>query len=185
MRILEEISSAKVITYPRSGQNLFRDLLNQQDYFMPHSHEITDFLNEKHVVTIARNPVDSVASAIAMVDFYKEHYKEEISHLMIPSMLIKYEKTYAWLLENATYIIAYEDLTNNPKETVEKFLDYLSLKRSNVDYKLNMSKDNPDHLSLVSSKNVDSYPKYLEHVKASAFLESAEKIYEKVLSKKI
>jgi hypothetical protein len=185
LRVLEEISNTKIITYPRSGQNLFRDLLDQQDYSILHSHEIADFLNEKHVVTIVRNPVDSVASAMAMIDFYKEHYKEKINYLMIPSMLIKYEETYTWLLENATYIISYEDLIGNPKDTVEKFLDHLSLKRTSVDYRLDMSRDNPNHLSLVSSKNVDSYPGHLEHVKASAFLENAEKIYQRILLEKV
>jgi hypothetical protein len=185
LRALKEIENAKIITYPRSGQNLFRDLLDQQEYSILHSHEITDFLDKEHVITIIRNPIESVASNMAMMDFYKNLYKEEIGPFMVPSMLKKYEETYAWLLKNATYVILYETLIDNPKNTIEKFLDDFSLKRADVSYALNLSKDNPDHLSLVSSKKVDSYPEYLEHVRTSVFLEDAQKMYQKVLSAKV
>jgi hypothetical protein len=116
-----------------------------------------------------------------MIDFYKEHYKEEINYLMIPSMLIKYEETYTWLLENATYIISYEDLTNNPKNTVEYFLDYFSLKRLDIDYNLDLSRDDPSQGYLVSSKNTDSYLGALEYTKTAPFVEDAKEVYQRLL----
>jgi hypothetical protein len=181
---MAEIKDAKLITYPRSGQNLFTGLLGQQNYSISRSHEISDFSNQSHVITIIRNPVDSVASAIAMVDFYKEFYEQEIGYSLIPSMLKEYERMYAWLLENATYVISYDDLLHNPKRTVEKFLNDLGLEWGSIEYDLGLTRDNPKNLSLVSSKNVDSYPGYLEYVKTASFVEDAKKIYAKLLLKK-
>ena len=170
----------KLITYPRSGQNLFRMLLGQQGYFIPASHEITHFLDKKQTITIIRNPVESVASDMAMLDFYKK----ESGYGIVPRMLKKYEETYTWLLENATYIVSYEDLINDPKDTVEKFLDHFSLKRSSVDYQLNLSKDDAKEGYLVSSKNLSSYPKALEYTKTAPFIEDAKEIYQKLLFSK-
>lgn len=170
----------KLITYPRSGQNLFRMLLRQQGYSINSSHNTADFLDKKNVISIVRNPVDSVASATAMVDFYKK----ENGYGIIPQMLKKYEETYAWLLENATYIISYEDLTNDPKNTIEHFLDYFSLKRSEVNYNLNLSMDDPSQGYLVSSKNVDSYKDALEYTKTDSLVEDAKEIYQKLLFSK-
>jgi len=176
----KEIEDIRLITYPRSGQNLFRMLLAQQGYAISSSHNTADFLDKKHVISIVRNPIDSVASAMAMIDFYKK----ENSYEIIPQMLKKYEETYTWLLENATYIISYEDLTNDPKNTVEYFLDYFSLKRSEVNYELNLSRDDPSQGYLVSSKNVDSYKDALEYTKTAPFLQDAKEIYQKLLFSK-
>jgi len=176
----KEIKDMRLITYPRSGQNLFRMLLRQQGYKISSSHNTADFLDKKHVVSIVRNPVDSVASAMAMIDFYKK----ENGYVIIPRMLKKYEETYTWLLENATYIISYEDLTNDPKNTIEYFLDYFSLKRSDIVYDLNLSKDDAKEGYLVSSKNVSSYPEALEYTKTAPFVEDAKEIYQKLLFSK-
>lgn len=176
----KEIEDMKLITYPRSGQNLFRMLLRQQGYSVLASHEITHFLDKKQTITIIRNPVESVASAMAMVDFYKK----ENGYGIIPRMLKKYEETYTWLLENATYVISYEDLTNDPKNTIEKFLDHFSLKRSSVEYQFNLSKDDAKEGYLVSSKNVSSYPEALDYTKTAPFIEDAKEIYQKLVFSK-
>ena len=173
----EEIEDMRLITYPRSGQNLFRMLLGQQGHFIPASHEITDFLDKKQTITIIRNPVESVASAMTMVNFYKK----ENGYGIIPHMLKKYEETYLWLLDNATYIISYEDLIDNPQDTIEKFLDHFSLKKISVEYQLNLCKDDAKEGYLVSSKNVSSYPKALEYTKTSPFIENAKEVYQRLL----
>jgi hypothetical protein len=177
---LTEIEDMRLITYPRSGQNLFRMLLGQQGYRINSSHNTTDFLDKKHIISIVRNPIDSVASAMAMVNFYQK----ENGYGIIPQMIKNYEKTYIWLLKNATYIISYEDLTNNPKNTIEYFLDYFSLKRREVDYDLSLCVDDPNEGYLVSSKNVDSYKGALEYTKTAPFIEDAKEIYQKLLFSK-
>ena len=176
----KEIEDMKLITYPRSGQNLFRMLLGQQGYFIPASHQITHFLDKKQTIAIIRNPVESVASAMAMVDFYKK----ENGYGIIPHMLKKYEETYLWLLDNATYIICYEDLIDSPQNTIEKFLDHFSLKKISVEYQMNLCEDDPKEGYLVSSKNVSSYPGALEYTKTAPFIEDAKEIYQKLLFSK-
>jgi hypothetical protein len=176
----KEIEDMKLITYPRSGQNLFRMLLGQQGHAISSSHNTADFLDKKQTITIIRNPVESVASAMAMVDFYKK----ENGYGIITHMLKKYEETYLWLLDNATYIISYEDLIGSPQDTVEKFLDHFSLKKSSVEYQLNLSKDDAKEGYLVSSKNLNSYPEALEYTKTALFIEDAKEIYQRLLFSK-
>ena len=177
---MTEIEDIKLITYPRSGQNLFRMLLRQQGYRIAASHNTEDFLNKKQVVSIIRNPVDSVASAFAMVSFYKK----EIEYGLVELMLKNYEKTYSWLLSNYAHVILYEDLIERPKEVVEAFLNRFSLNKKDIVYDLNLSKDDPKEKYLVSSKNLDIYNEILEYTKTCLFIDAATESYRKLVFSK-
>jgi hypothetical protein len=155
-------------------------LLAQQGYNVLTSHSIDDFQNQKQTITIARNPVDSVASAFAMVSFYKK----EIEYGLVELMLKNYEKTYTWLLNNYTHVILYEDLIEKPKEVIESFLNRFSLDKKDIVYNLNLSKDDPKEEYLVSSKGLDIYNEILEYTKTCLFINAATESYRKLLFSK-
>ena len=165
-----------IITYPRSGLNLFRSLLEQQYYSSHASHSISEFKNSLSIVTIARNPVDSVASHFAMTSFDRGNEPYEI----IEQFLVQYAEQYAWFLENSAYVVSYDNLIENPKPEMERFFKHFDLSYSQIDYDLTLIKDAIKGY-LKTATRVSFYDKAKTHVLESDALHRAQEAYHKLL----
>jgi hypothetical protein len=167
----------RIVTYPRSGLNFFRELLEQQGHSFDASHSTDKFGKGVIPITIARNPIDSVCSHFAMVSFYIGGGE----YLLLEKFLESYIKDYEWFLSNNAYIISYEDLVEDPKKTIKEFLTNLSLSHTDIEYNINTLRDDSSKQYLVTSKTQPSYEKAKKLILQAKNLEKAKDLYNQAL----
>ena len=132
------------ITYPRSGSHYLRDLVIQKlDIRLDASHIINDA--KGLVITIARNPYDSIHSNITMA----LHYGNKID---IQQIIFLYVDLYRMLYNRANVVIDYDTLVSSPEKIVEFLSDILGQPVNDHTYK-NEMKDIFHENNLVSSKS--------------------------------
>lgn len=146
MSFLEEV---QILTYPRSGANYLKFLL-----FNYSAQYIKVFHNEKNlngkIITIARNPFDSIHSSITMAKHYD--LKESFSNIYVD----EYINIYKFLYKNADVVINYEDLVKFPEKVAKKVCNILKFSKLSPLYPITL-KDNKDYYYLVSSKTSARY----------------------------
>lgn len=171
------IDNFQVVTYPRSGLNLLRILLGQQGYAISSSHLFEGIDKDTSILTIVRNPIDSISSYFGMV----RTHKEDLEYPGIDKMLQTYIETYTWLIENYNYAIDYEDLVSNPDSTIEKLLAYFDMPHKDMEYKLDLLKDDPAEKYLVSSKNTEWYQASRDYIMSAKLIDEADDVYRQML----
>jgi len=120
-------------TYPRSGAHYFdRVFYKNTKFHIEHSHSVDWLYDRKNnkarvVITIARDPKDSIASYIA-------HEKNKFSGLdwyvndtRVSQIITEYIVMYNFLYEHADYIIDFNDLVGKPEETVKRLFTLLDV----------------------------------------------------------
>lgn len=138
----------KIITYPRSGTHYLQNLiLNYSSKEIKYSHDLV--LDNSFIITIARDPFDSIKSTIAM----KKHYFPDT--YMENDYIKHYVDTYIFLNKNADLVIDYEDLINFPEKITKLVCSRLGLNKIPMQYP--MMKDSKEYEYLVSSKTVKEY----------------------------
>jgi hypothetical protein len=164
-----------LITYPRSGSHFFVDVftgitgieLKSSHYF----HNVKDGV----VVTIARNPIDSVSSHIAMTHFFDGF------RLDIQSYINDYNLFYKSIDLEKHIIVDFKDLIQYPIKTVTSVCNILGVSVINDTYiKIDRKVGN----RLDTSKDTTFYKNVRKNIQKDMFVES-ENIYRTVLSKKI
>ena len=161
----------KIIAYPRSGTHYLQNLI------MTHySKKITFSHYPVHentfIITIARDPFDSIQSHIAMNRHYNpETYKEN-------DYVEYYVGLYKYLYNNANLVVDYDDLINLPKETIRMICNLLGFEKNPSDH--NVLENNKDIKYLVSSKTVKEYSQ--EYFKIEDLANCYDEYY-KLLSK--
>jgi hypothetical protein len=144
-----------VLTYPRSGMHFFDDTLYEiEGIHFSRSHfldELFDKNNNKQrvIITIARDPIDSISSYLAI------HHGVADIFLTI-QRITDYVLMYAFLCENADYVIDFNDLVTYPEPVVKKILSLLNIDKN--EYSL----FNRGHISkfknyVPSSKSLKNY----------------------------
>ena len=171
------LNNFQVVSYPRSGLNLLRILLGQQGYSIASYHRFEGIDKNTDILTIVRNPLDTVSSYFSMV---KSHM-DTLDYPGINKMLQTYIETYTWLLNNYSYILDYNDLANSPNTTIERLLSHYDLPHSQIKYRLDLLKDDPSEKYLVSSKNTEWYEASRQYTMSSALIEEADDIYRQML----
>jgi hypothetical protein len=161
----------KIVAYPRSGTHYLQSLI------LAHSSKKITFSHytvpeNRFIITIARDPFDSIQSFVAM----RKHYNPET--YTKTDYLDYYVDLYKYLDLNASLIIDYNDLINFPEETTKMICDLLGFEKTVSDY--NTLDDNKDIEYLVSSKTVKEYGE--EYFKIESMAE-CYKEYQKLLSK--
>jgi hypothetical protein len=138
----------RIITYPRSGTHYLQHLiLTYSSQKIDSSHY--QVFDNSFIITIARNPFDSIKSTMAM----KKHYFPDT---YLDNDYIKYYiDTYTFLNKDANLVIDYEDLVSFPEEITKSVCDTLGFKKNPMEYP--MMKDDKDYEYLVSSKTVKEY----------------------------
>jgi len=174
-----------LLTYPRSGSHYFDDMLYEQEKIhFTKSHypnELFDENNNKQrpIITIARDPLDSVSSYLALNKYL--HFDEMGSQYTILEKITEYAFMYAFLCENADYVIDFNDLVSYPESVVKKILSLLNIDKNKYDL---FDRTEPDRYKdyVPSSKSLPNYK--------SDFLDNFDfnlcyYYYHKLLEKKI
>lgn len=142
------MNSPKMITYPRSGTHYLQNLiLEYSSKKITFSHyPITENI---FIITIVRDPFDSIQSHIAM----NKHYNPET--YTKNDYIEYYVELYKYLDRNANLIIDYNDLISFPQETAKMICDIVGFKKNPSNYK--MHGDKKEIKYLLSSKTVKEY----------------------------
>lgn len=177
-------------TYPRSGSVFFKRLisLNAANFSkLKKGDFIFDFKkthsldnNADLLVTIARNPLDSIVSNTTMMMHYNN--ANTISEALTFA-LKQYCESYKFFIENANVVILFDDLTNNPEAVIKNFLS-IFFKINDYD-KILISIEIDDmkeegHLS--TSKRSEYYDRVLEAC-SSLDLSYANLLFNQLVSK--
>lgn len=106
-------------TYSRSGSHLLVDYLEQtfdikfsrtdleEKYTQYHSNHYTYTDGDRTVITIIRNPFDSISSIVAME---RRFFPDDTVENFISKRLKEYEDFYEYIIGYADYVIKYETL---------------------------------------------------------------------------
>lgn len=138
----------KIIAYPRSGTHHLQNLI-----FEYSSKKITfshyPVPENRFVITIARDPFDSIQSLVAMKKHYSPDTYAETDYADY------YVGLYKYLDSNANIVIDYNDLINFPEEITKMVCNLLGFEKNISEYSALV--DNKDIEYLVSSKTVKEY----------------------------
>jgi hypothetical protein len=117
-----EIIDLTLVTYPRSGSNfLFHYLKHTTDINVMKTHD--KIFNNKNIVTIIRDPFDSIASMVTMQYQYLETYKD-IESIAIIGRINEYKDFYNYLLQNIEFVIDFNNIENKIDEISTKICNY-------------------------------------------------------------
>lgn len=142
------MNSPKIITYPRSGTHYLQNLIlaySSKEIAFSH-YPVTE---NSFIITIARDPFDSIQSHVAMSKHYNPKTYTKNDYIEY------YVGLYKYLYLNANLIIDYNDLIDLPEETTKMICDLLGFKKNPSDYKVSVDKKSIEYL--VSSKTVKEY----------------------------
>jgi len=138
----------KIITYPRSGTHYLQNLIlaySSQEIKFSHYPVAED----SFIITIARDPFDSIHSLVAMKKHYNPKTYTEGDYKEY------YVGLYKYLYKNADLVIDYNNLINFPEETAKMVCDLVGFKKNKSNYKTSANKKSIEYL--VSSKTVKEY----------------------------
>ena len=120
-----------LLTYPRSGSHFFMDTLYEiekinftKSHFLDQLFD-KDNSKQKKIITIARDPIDSISSYLALNKERK--IRDEFS---IVQKTTDYVLMYSFLCENADYVIDFNDLITDPDSVIKKILDLLNIDKN-------------------------------------------------------
>jgi hypothetical protein len=142
------MNPAKIITYPRSGTHYLQNLIltySSQEIIFSH-YQVNE---DSFIITIARDPFDSIQSLVAMRKYYNPDTYTQADYLDY------YVDLYKYLDQNANLVIDYNDLVNFPEETAKMVCNLIGFEKTPSKYK--MDGDNKEIGYLVSSKTVKEY----------------------------
>jgi hypothetical protein len=186
--------SAIIATYPRSGKTYFTYCFNLNFLKeIPYTHLQTkndlaiDLYDE--VITIVRNPYDAISSFVAMeihyFDSVKNFYIDDRENFIkeyILNRVNEYNAFHLKMMDKATIIISFEDLTSNTQDVIN-----FIAKKLNIELKNNIVKDlvvNNEKLKfLKTSKNSEVY-KDVANIINSLNLDNSLDIYNNLLNKR-
>jgi hypothetical protein len=146
--LFHSMNNPKIITYPRSGKHYLEGLILRYS-----SREIESTHKASHddsfIITIARDPFDSIQSNIAMKKYYNPETYEEHDYIDY------YVELYKFLNNNSSLVIDYNDLINFPEEITKTICELIGFENNPSNYE--MYGDNKNYEYLVSSKTVKEY----------------------------
>ena len=170
-----------LVTYPRSGSHYFdREFYKKAKFHIERSHVVNHLFNKDHgkekiIITIARDPKESILSLISLKQFYNFR-PEDINELVSNYILI-----YSFLYEHCDYIIDFNDLVAYPEIVVDKMMNILNINENN--YTNFVTKTNYDSKNfLESAKGV---PVYGDTELNDFNLDDCYFYYNRLLSKKV
>ncbi len=168
-----------LITFPRSGAHFFQNYLKQATgYEIEKTHKPVDI---PHVLTIVRDPIESIASFSAMLIEYNGHSVEET----VAKLIENYEAYYTYFSHHAELVIDYNKLITEPENTVSKFTDIAGIKFNKISY-VDDIVDMKDKRHFKTSKNKDSYTNSIDMLnRMKKELESCYDKYNNLLRKSI
>ncbi len=171
-----------LLTYPRSGSHYFDDLIYEEKKLHFNKSHYLDQLFDKNnnknrtIITIARDPKDSISSYLALFRLHEPGNEHIISEKITEYILM-----YSFLYEHADYVIDFNDLVNNPKPVIEKVLNFISIEEDDY-HRFNTDAVSKFKGFIPSSKPLASYN---DKVLDGFNLDLCYFYYNKLLEKKI
>ena len=169
-----------ICTYPRSGSHYLKDLVRQKlGADLRKSHD--PFLDFKNKITIVRNPLDSVTSAMVMEHRDPKKYTPE----RLDSQIELYKIFYSEIVNNFEIIINYEVLKNNPDSVIKYLSEKMNLEIMNKEYVSNLEnvKNNFDKY-IITCKSKPILYKISKEYFSNQDLVDCWKLYNHALTKK-
>jgi len=171
-----------LLTFPRSGSHYFNDILYKEAKINFNNSHYVDQLFDKNnkkmrtIVTIARDPVDSITSYLALTSPNRKEHEHIVSE-----RITDYTLMYDYLCQNADYVIDFNDLVQQPEAIIKKLIDLMDIS----DYFDNIFNRNiiPKYNGFIStSRTLSSYKKDILN---GHNIDSCYFYYNKLLEKKI
>ena len=189
-----------LITYPRCGSVYLYQLLSytlQRQLYKTHFYntikndfskdkeyydnaETESFKKEHYVITVLRNPVDSISSLTAMEHFYSEDKGNDLD-FNIKQNIEYYILFFKTIPKFADLLLNFEDI----EKYKDKIIEHISNKTNNMIKNNNFEPDIADFKEkkfLKSSKTYDQYERIKEKVSDSNLFECYE-IYNNLIQK--
>jgi len=164
------------ITYPRSGLNFFLDHFSAATNIdLIFSHNFNNFKIGDFNITVARNPKDCVFSYMAMSMVHNT------KNVDIDTYIKGYNEFYDHAYEKSSFIIKFDDLINDSKNTILSLCQSLSIEYDkDYEYK-KLNRVNPS-VYIESSKKTIHYKDLLNYYSDNIFINSYSK-YNKLISR--
>lgn len=167
-----------LVTIPRTGSNYLMRLIQQKtkNFHITKTHSFPK--NHKHIITIARDPKDTILSTAAMNAHSGNWHDYNFS-----GFINEYVKLGNKLYHEAKIIISYDDLIKHPDRVVKYLANAMNIEYIDNHYTNTLS-DDPKLGYLVSSQT-SMYYHMIEPLMDTLDLSEAYEIYNKMLSKAI
>ena len=179
-----KINDAILLTFPRSGSTaLEKSLLAKCEVVLDKTHIVEESKNKK-IITVIRDPLESMTSFIAMTLHYfpdienSDNWKRMFGDLSWTGI---FNEIYDYLILNANLVITYEGLMDNLTETTKLVSDFLNLKMVNPNAEITVGDDNPSAYYLSTSKRSPIYDEAIKKAN-SLDLTSCYERYNKIKS---
>jgi hypothetical protein len=171
-----------LVTFPRSGSHYFAKLVYEKTMFnIQRSHSINISFDKnnkktKKIITIARDPKDSITSLIALERSSGVHIPDS----KINEMITNYIMFYSFLLQEADYVVDFKELIYSPDSVIDKALGFLQIDNSSYINFPDTTDYDAKGLARESSKSLLAY----DNINLNNFnMDLSYFYYEKILSK--
>lgn len=193
-----------LLTYPRHGSHkLFFALEQQTDLIVFKTHSFEDIKETDFVITILRNPLDTIISQITLEKFlnaqmseenresHNLNIKDDDKNIAIDKATefckTQYINFYNLIAERADLVVDYRDLVEDVESIVQLICDRLDMTKNDVVFdesKIVWQNSSLDQDIFKSVKNSEHYEAVKSFVIEQDLLDAVN-IYEKLLPKSI
>lgn len=175
-----------LVTYPRTGSHLIHHYLKQLTGFSLNKTHSPEWVGDKKIITVIRDPKESLKSAFVMSKHYaiKEdpNFDWELNkHDHKLTNPTSYFYFFEYMINHSDVIIDYQTLIERPYDVCKFLAEYIGLNIKNEEPYVQVLQDHLGEKYLVSSTTSSEY----EDMDVSWVDFSRHyKIYEQVLAKK-
>lgn len=151
------IGNTCILTFPRSGSNLLENTLEAMSHFHLHKIHKVWQVYDRNIITIVRDPYDTLVSHIAMI----MHFHPDKSFFWEKEVdaVKKFCDVYEYLINKANIIFDYNDLIKDPKAIAKIVSGYVNEPIVFEDPIIFSRSSDPGKEYLVSSKVSEHYEK--------------------------
>jgi hypothetical protein len=148
-------------TFPRSGSCFLEYLIrNNLKVQLTKSHSKPKKKRNEVIVTIARDPFETILSEVAMITHYRGH-----SAIASTIQYAKdaYLKSYEYFIKNSYLVILYEDIVLKPEKVVLMLESHLGAEKNSTKINIDFAQtDMMERKHLTTSKTSSTYANTME-----------------------
>lgn len=181
--------SILIATYPRSGSSYLQAYLSIffSEYIdsthLNKGNDAEDISKHSTIVTVVRNPIDSITSIVSMETHYNKEYRSMLinnskmfKETICQKRIKEYADFYSKITDYATVFIDYEQLDKNIKVLANLLSKIENKKSSNNEY-FDVVKDTPSQKFLRTSTKSELYND-IKNIIVESNLTSCNEVYE-------